>query len=80
MRRRELSEREWQLIEPYMPGRPGTRGVTGQDNRLIGTAVFYRSRTGIHSLARPACSLWSLEYGGPALPPVGQSGRVAAAV
>ena len=47
MRRHELSDREWQLIEPHTLGQPGTRGGTGRDNRLFVTAVFYRTRTGI---------------------------------
>ena len=47
MRRHELSEREWQLIEPHTLGQLGQRGVTGRDNRLFVTAVFYRTRTGI---------------------------------
>ncbi|GAA4361284.1 hypothetical protein GCM10023185_28240 [Hymenobacter saemangeumensis] len=47
MRRHELSDREWHLIEPHTLGQPGTRGGTGRDNRLFVTAVFYRTRTGI---------------------------------
>ena len=47
MRRHELSDREWQLIEPYTLGQPGTSGGTGRDNLLFVTAVFYRTRTGI---------------------------------
>ena len=42
MRRHELSEREWLLIEPH------TRGhlSRGRDNRLFVNAVLYRVRTG----------------------------------
>ena len=47
MRRHELSDREWQLIAPHTLGRPRLSGVTGRDNRLFVTAVFYRTRTGI---------------------------------
>lgn len=47
MRRHELSDQHWQLIEPHTLGQPGTSGGTGRDNRLFVTAVFYRTRTGI---------------------------------
>lgn len=47
MRRHELSDQEWHLIEPHTLGQPGTNGGTGRDNRLFVNAVFYRTRTGI---------------------------------
>lgn len=47
MRRHELSEREWKLVEPHTLGRPGTGGGTGRDNRLFVNAVLYRVRTGV---------------------------------
>jgi len=47
MRRHELHDREWALIEPHTLGRLATSGATGRDNRLFVTAVFYRVRTGI---------------------------------
>ena len=47
MRRHELTDHEWSLIEPQTRGQAGKRGVTGRDNRLFVTAVFYRTRTGI---------------------------------
>ena len=43
MRRHELIEREWQLVEPHTLGRLGT----GRDNRLFINAVLYRVRTGV---------------------------------
>lgn len=43
MRRHELSEREWKLVEPHTVGRKGT----GRDNRLFINAVLYRVRTGV---------------------------------
>ena len=42
MRRHELSEREWQLVEPHTRGRLGG----GRDNRQFINAVLYRVRTG----------------------------------
>jgi len=52
MRRHELTDREWKIIEPHTLGRPGTSGGTGRDNRLFVNAVLYRVRTGI-----PWCDL-----------------------
>ena len=43
MRRHELTEREWQLVEPHTLGRLST----GRDNRLFVNAVLYRVRTGV---------------------------------
>ena len=42
MRRHELTEREWLLIEPHTLGRPGTAGGTGKYNRLFVNAVVWR--------------------------------------
>lgn len=46
-RRHELSDDHWALIEPYLPGREGTRGPTAKDNRLFVNAVLYVAKTGI---------------------------------
>lgn len=46
LRRHELTEREWKLVEPHTLGRPGTGGGTGRDNRQFVNAVVYRVRTG----------------------------------
>ena len=43
MRRHELSEREWQAIEPLTGGRLSR----GRDTRLFSNAVLYRVRTGV---------------------------------
>jgi transposase len=43
MRRHELTEREWKLVEPHTLGRLNT----GRDNRLFVNAVLYRVRTGV---------------------------------
>jgi transposase len=42
MRRHELNEREWQLVEPHTRSRLGN----GRDNRQFINAVLYRVRTG----------------------------------
>ena len=47
MRRQELTEREWRLIEPHTVGRAGTAGGTGRDNQLFVNAVVWRVRTGV---------------------------------
>lgn len=47
MRRHELSEREWKLVEPHTLGQPGRAGGTGADNRLFVNAVIWRVRTGV---------------------------------
>lgn len=43
MRRHELTEREWKVVESHTVGRLGT----GRDNRLFVNAVLYRVRTGV---------------------------------
>ena len=47
MRRHELTERQWQLVEPHTLGKPGTAGGTGKNNRLFINAVVWRVRTGV---------------------------------
>jgi transposase len=46
MRRQELAEREWKLIQPHLLGKAGTAGGTGRNNRRFVNAVVYRVRTG----------------------------------
>lgn len=46
-RRHELTDAQWVLIEPHLPGRQGDRGRTGANNRLFVDAVVYVARTGI---------------------------------
>ena len=46
MRRHDLSERTWALLEPHLPGRAGSWGGIGRDNRLFINAVFWILRTG----------------------------------
>jgi transposase len=46
-RRHELTDEQWECIEPRLPGREGARGVTAKDNRLFVNAVLYVAKTGI---------------------------------
>ena len=39
-RRHDISDEVWNLLEPHLPGRAGTRGVTAKDNRQFVNAVF----------------------------------------
>lgn len=45
-RRHELSDEQWALIEPYVPGREGDPGKSGRDNRLFVNAVLWIAKTG----------------------------------
>ena len=44
MSRRVLTERQWALIKPLVPGKPGDRGRTGADNRLFLDAILWLAR------------------------------------
>ena len=46
MDRDVLSDAQWERIEPLIPGRPGTPGRRGNDNRLFVEAVLCVARTG----------------------------------
>ena len=46
MRRYELTDEQWELIEHLLPGREGDPGVHGEDNRLFVNAVIWVARTG----------------------------------
>jgi transposase len=46
-RRHELTEEQFQLLEPHLPGRPGGHGGIARDNRLFLNAVFFIAKTGI---------------------------------
>ena len=41
-----LSNRQWRLIEPLLPGKRGDPGRTGRDNRLSLEGILYIIRTG----------------------------------
>ena len=45
-RRHDISDRIWELLEPLLPGRPGSWGGKARDNRLFINAVFWILRTG----------------------------------
>jgi len=44
--RRELTDAQWQRIEPLIPGKEGDRGRHGEDNRLFVDAVLWLVRAG----------------------------------
>lgn len=46
-RRYALRDDQWERIEPLLPGRAGSVGVTAKNNRLFVDAVLYRYRAGI---------------------------------
>ena len=46
MRRFELSDEQWKRVEGLLPGRPGSPGRRGDDNRLFLDAVLWIARTG----------------------------------
>jgi len=45
-RRHELTDEQWERIEPLLPGRSGDPGRTGVDNRLFVNAVLWIAKTG----------------------------------
>lgn len=42
-----LSDADWAVLAPLLPGRAGTRGVTAADNRRFVEAVLWVGRTGL---------------------------------
>lgn len=45
MRRYELTDEQWEMIEPLVPGREGDPGAHGADNRRFVNAVIWIART-----------------------------------
>lgn len=41
MSRRTLTDEQWERIEEHLPGRPGTPGRNGVDNRLFVDAILW---------------------------------------
>ena len=41
-----ISDADWERLAPLLPGRPGTRGRSGDDNRRFLDAVNYVARNG----------------------------------
>lgn len=46
MKRYELSATQWRMIEGFLPGRPGSVGVTAKDNRSFVNGVLWVLRSG----------------------------------
>ena len=46
MPRMALTDRQWKLIAPILPGKVGDRGRTGGDNRKTVEGILYIVRTG----------------------------------
>ena len=44
MSRRTLTDEQWDRIAGYLPGREGTRGRSGVDNRLFVDAILWMAR------------------------------------
>jgi transposase len=42
----EVSDEDWNLLQPYLPGQPGQWGGVAHDNRRFLNAVFWILRTG----------------------------------
>ena len=47
MHRYALRDDQWIRIRDMLPGRAGTVGANGRDNRLFVEAILYRYRTGV---------------------------------
>lgn len=45
-RRHDISDKNWALLEPHLPGREGVWGGKAKDNRQFINAVFWILRTG----------------------------------
>ena len=46
MYRHALTDVQWEIIEPLLPGKSGDRGVTAKDNRLFVDGVLWILKTG----------------------------------
>jgi len=46
MRRHDINDRTWELLEQHLPGQTGVWGGIAKDNRLFINAVFWILRTG----------------------------------
>lgn len=47
MGRGDLTNAEWECLEPLLPRRGGARGGRWNDHRTVINGVFYRARTGV---------------------------------
>jgi len=57
-RRHDISDHQWELLEPQLPGRKGRTGRPAKNNRKFINAVFWILRTGSPWRDLPPC------YGG----------------
>nr|AAA73365.1 unknown [Brucella ovis ATCC 25840] len=48
MSRRSLTDEQWNRIEAYLPGRVGTPGRSGVDNRLFVDAILWMAANAAH--------------------------------
>ena len=46
LHRHDLSDEQWLVLKPHLPGSKGNRGRRGYNNRLFVNAVLWRLRTG----------------------------------
>ncbi|MDO8775877.1 MAG: IS5 family transposase [Burkholderiaceae bacterium] len=46
LRRHDITDHTWELLQPHLPGREGTWGGVAKDNRAFINAVFWILRTG----------------------------------
>lgn len=56
-RRHELTDEQWEQIAPYLPGKKGDSGQTGENNRRFVNAVIWLAKTDAPraSFQRRAC-------------------------
>ena len=47
MRRHEITDRQWGIVAPLLPGKTTGCGVMAKDNRLLFNAVVWLMRTGV---------------------------------
>lgn len=58
-----LTDAQWARIAPLLPGREGTKGGRGQDNRRFVEAVLWLARNGCRWRALPAAwGNWHTTY------------------
>ena len=44
--RTTLTDKQWEIMEPILPGRPGSPGRSGNDNRMAIEGMIWITRTG----------------------------------
>jgi len=50
-----LKDRQWERMQPHLPGKPSDPGRTGANNRLFVEAVLWLARTGVPWRDLPDC-------------------------